>query len=539
MLMSHGRLFMALGLAMAVFVSQCYPADSETSYSITFMDASEIANLLVPLNGMMGHGGALGDVNNDGRLDLFVGGFCDRPNKEYHPQTGPVPADLYLQEPSGKFRKAESSPTHFFGRTSGAVFADLDNDGDLDLYIANNAKPNSRLKDEPQKSAQTKGSLLLRNDNGKFVDISEQSGACPKGILTARNIGVFDYNQDGLLDLFIVEDRFTKNPGSMLLRNCGNLKFEDVTTKAGLPQDIFGLGLALADLNDDGIADLFVPHSNRLFLSKKDHTYYEPESLKKTLAWQPLHNEDWPCGAMFADVNLDGHLDLLISIHGIPARNKIYLNKGLKNGVPILIDVTEEAGLATPVPVRCPHVEVQDFDNDGRPDIYLSAGWLEDGKITPLIFRNTSQKKGIPKFVAPRAIKEPMVYFPAGPSGDINGDGRIDLFLINWFANNHSRLLLNDSPKQNWLDVAVTGKKVNRMGIGAKVKVYSVDDGKAKTLLGHQEIATGYGYASGQPAVCHFGLGNRKHVDINVTLPNGRVLQRRNVPVNQKITLWE
>src|SRR5262249_457915 len=154
----------------------------------------------------------------------------------------------------------------FHGRTSGAVFADLDNNGTLDLYSANNAKAKTGLQIEPQRFAQVRKSNLFRNDKGTFVDISEQSGACPPALLPARNIGPFDYDGDGLLDLFIVEDVFTKNPHSVLLRNKGNLQFEDVTAKAGLPNDLYGLGLAYADLNEDGRPDFFVPHSNRMFL---------------------------------------------------------------------------------------------------------------------------------------------------------------------------------------------------------------------------------------------------------------------------------
>ena len=97
--------------------------------------------------------------------------------------------------------------------------------------------------------------------------------------------------------------------------------------------------------------------------------------------------------------------------------------------------------LADVVPVRCPHVEIQDFDNDGWPDIYVSAAWLDDGKVTPLIYHHDGVRDGVPRFSPPRPIAMPMVYYPAGPSGDFDGDGRLDLFLINWFAGNHSRLL--------------------------------------------------------------------------------------------------
>jgi hypothetical protein len=187
------------------------------------------------------------------------------------------------------------------------------------------------------------------------------------------------------------------------------------------------------------------------------------------------------------------------------------------------------------VPARCPHVEIQDFDNDGWPDIYISAGWLsDDGNVTLLIFRNEGMKDGLPRFVPPQPIKGPMIYYPAGPTGDYDNDGRIDIFTINWFQGNHCRLLHNESGNNHWLRVRVEGKKMNRMGIGAQVRV-----SKAGKLLGFQEVTTGYGYASGQPAECHFGLGNETSVDVEVKLPDGRMLGQRNVNADAILTVKE
>ena len=519
----------------------CVSAELTFAQGIRFVERTREANLLKPLAGLMGHGGAWGDFDGDGKLDLYVGGFADRPNAEYAPAKTPVGNHLFRNLGNGRFEHVRQPGVEFFARTSGAVFADLDNNGTLELYVANNAKPLAARKGtpEPQRSARNRRSALFRNDGGKLVDISATSNACPANLHTARNIGVCDYNNDGLLDLLIIEDRFRRGSRSVLLKNLGNLKFQDVTAKAGLPNDLFGLGLAVADLNGDGRPDFFVGHSNRFFLSTKNGEFVEPEQLKQTFGWKPLHGEDWPCGAAFGDLNNDGLLDMVLSIHCETARNRIFLNTGLKNGVPTFRDITKQTGLPDSLAVKSPHVEIQDFDNDGKPDIYFSAGWMDEkGNVIPVIYRNVGNVNGVPQFKAPTNIpkKSKLVYFPAGPTGDFDADGRLDIFLINWFQGNHSRLMWNQSPKRHWLNVRVVGKTINRMGIGSQIRIFSSDK---KKLLGFQEISIGYGYASGQAAVCHFGLGTVKNVDVEVRLPNGKTIRRQNVPIDRILTVHE
>ena len=510
-----------------------------SSAEIRFEDVTQKAGLIEPLKGIMGHGGAFGDVDGDGLPDLYVGGFADRPDGEYEPADGPMPNVLLRNLGGLKFEVWKQEAVEFHSRTSGAVFADLDNDGDVDLYVANNTKGKSNNKEEPQRTAQLTGSKLFRNDNGTLVDVSESSGACPDELWTARNIGVFDYDGDGLLDLLVLEDFFTKEPRSILFRNLGGMKFEEANAKVGLPDDIFGLGLAVGDVNGDGRPDFFVGHSNRMFFSTGKNGYKESAELNKVFAWEPMDNEDWPCGAAFGDLNRDGLPDLVLSIHHVEARNRIFLNEGAKDGVPRFRDVTKQAGLPDSVPEKSPHVEIRDFDNDGWPDLYFSTTWMEDdGSVEPLIYRNTGVGDGIPVFKATRKLKQgdKLIYYPAGPSCDVDGDGRTDIFLINWFRGNHSRLMHNVSDSGNWLDIEVRGETFNRQGIGTKIRIMS--GGK---LLGSQEMTTGYGYASGQIVRCHFGLGDDvKEVDIELVFPNGQTRRIESVKdVNKLMTIKE
>jgi hypothetical protein len=524
-------------------------AASLAAQDIQFTDVTHDAGLTEPFQGLLGHGAAWGDFDRDGRVDLYVGGFSDRPDSDYKPATGPVGNRLLRNMGGGRFERASLPAVEIHGRTSGAVFADLDNDGDLDLYVANNAKMRLRPKaadaarESVQASAKYLSSRLFRNDGGKLVDISADSGACPVDLHTARNVGVFDYNGDGLLDLLVIEDRFTRRPRSVLLKNLGGMKFADANAEAGLPDNLFGLGLAVADVNGDRRPDFFVGHSNRFFISHSDGKYREPQPLQKMFAWQPLDGEDWPCGAAFGDLNRDGRLDLVLAIHGVRARNRVYINEGMFENVPRFRDATREVGLPSEVPTKCPHVEIQDFDNDGWPDVYFSAGWRdENGGITPLVFRNQGPAaNGLPRFVPPREISGEMVYFPAGPTADFDRDGRIDLFLVNWFQRNHSRLLRNETGGRNqWLTVQVVGRRANRMGIGAKIRIYRAGKlGRKEALLGCQEINTGFGYASGQEAIAHFGLGKETIVDVEATLPDGTILAKPSIKGNQRLVLTE
>ncbi len=361
----------------------------------TFKDAGDETGLFPHVGGIAGHGVAWGDVDGDGWPDLYVGTFGGHPY-------GSKPNQLFRNR-QGRFELDPQPAMGILGRANGAAFVDLDNDGDLDLYLSNHA-----IKG---RSDETKHYFepnhLFRNDGqGKFTDVSADSGATPTQN-AARSVTALDYDGDGLLDLLVGECYFQGGESrSRLYHNLGNFKFKNVTTEVGIPEQVTGFGVAAGDVNNDGWPDIFIAgrhHGNKLFLNDGQGKF-RPSKQNELFQWDNYKTgDDTPCGVCFGDVNRDGLQDLVVGSHfalpwtmgGVSIR--LYLNRGIKGGEPTFENVTDAVGLV-PLMMKSPHVEVQDFDNDGWPDIYTSIVKFAGDKPYPVIFKNVSKSSGAPKF---------------------------------------------------------------------------------------------------------------------------------------------
>ncbi len=510
---------------------------------ITFVDVAADRGLAKPLAGMMAHAMACGDIDNDGDLDIYLGTYCDRPVKDYLGRSGPV-ANMLLKNESDKFVLAGKDLAPFGKRTSGAVFVDFDNDGDLDLYVSNNSNRTEKYSGINR---------LYENVDGHLRDVSKGNSACI--VMGGRGLGVLDYNGDGLLDLLVLED-YWRGGNTRLFRNLGGLKFQDVTSAAGLRMvtdekykvNLRGLGVVSPDFNNDGWPDLFISEPNLMFLNDGRGRFLPVDSKVFASPLEPRHGQ-YVAGAACRDLDNDGDLDIVTVDHADRSGMYVYMNQGLKGGRPKFVDVTKTVGLdyklnpktAEGLYLRHDHVEICDFDNDGRRDIFVGNTYPSSQGRKPFICRNLGGRDTSVRFTRP-PHEMSDAHYPAGAIADYDRDGRMDIFLASWFPAKPTMLLLNrTATKHHWLQVAVEGKSINRMGIGAKVFVYRAGKlGDRSALLGYDEIGITQGFCTGSEAICHFGLGAAASCDVEVVLPFGKGrIAKKGVEASQRITVKE
>lgn len=490
----------------------CWAAEGRDTIGPTqFADVTADAGLIDPLTGVYGHAAIWSDVDGDEVPDLYVGTFADRKDEVYQTRgaSGPSPDRLLIGR--GDRFEVDASLPETYSRSSGGAGADLDNDGDLDLVVSRNIKDQS-LGQTPTQVLENVGSTL------KVV----QGSGIPED-LGGRSVAVLDYDQDGLYDLFIAEDRWA-GESSVLFHNDGELRFSDANAAAGIPEGVHGLGVAVADFDEDGLSDIFVSGSNRIFLSDGPGTFTEADS--SVFQWEVYGDEDDVAGASVADVNGDGLLDLALGqhynstlSHAKPVAVRLYLNRGSGQ----FEDITEAAGLI-PLPTKAPHVELQDFDNDGLVDLLTSAS---AGK-GPALFINQGLEGGMPRFAPPDGLGDAH-YWVAAPTVDYDRDGRLDIFLLDWQPSLPSILLHNETEAGNWLEVSVDA--AHGFGIGWRVELLDGD-----SFVGARDITVTQGYSAGVLPIAHFGLGDLEEVDVRLTPPGGLdPILIEGVPANEHI----
>ncbi len=464
-----------------------------TPGTIRFEDVTDQLGLIEPLVGMYGHVAAFGLVNGDLFADLVVGTFGDRDPEEYQERgaDGPAPDRLFLTDPNLTLDEQWSTE---LGRTSGAVFADFDADGDDDLLVVRHA---GRDGDFPVPSR------IYENLDGALQPHSEPL----PGDFRGRTPAVADFDGDGMLDVYVSEDN-SGETGGLLLHNDGSLGFSDATDGSGL-EGVFALSAAAGDLNNDMLPDLATSTAVFINMGGMEFEDVTPAGYEA----EPIGDEDDPAGVAVGDLNRDGLTDIVVGQHyratvefddEVPVR--LFLGTG--GDVPGFEEATETAGL-TPLPTLAPHVDIADVDNDGWPDIVTSAS-AEDG-TAPAIYRNTGS--GQLSFEVSAGLGSDQ-YWIGGPMTDIDHDGRLDLFAVEWEPSLPSIMFRNTGDTGHWLEVSIG---LPGDGIGSLIGVSTTDG----SVVGQLEIGVGGGYSSGRLPVAHFGLGDETVVDLTITLPDG------------------
>lgn len=438
------------------------------------------------LNG--GGGACWLDFDGDGDDDLFVAS----------------PSKSQFFENLGLWSFADisnASGLDLRGYAMGCAAADLDRDGDQDLWVT--------FYDSFQ-------ALMRNNGDGTFTNVSAGPLASEKGANTGVSFG--DFDGDGLLDAFVT--RYNRQT-DRLYRNLGNLTFEERTGSSGLSDLDWGFQSLVFDFDLDGDVDIDVINDfgfDRLWRNEGNWNFTDVTS--QTGANDPGGG----MGGDVSDVDLDGDLDFFIANY---AADALWVANGSR---------FEDRALAAGVANRSTGWAglFFDYDNDGREDLFVANGVVDRpsehhqsnvlyhnrGNLT---FEDVSAGSGVQSNEIGRG----------GALSDVDGDGRVDLYTTN--VNAPNEMLRNVVDTQNgWLKVKLEGTLSNSDGVGAVVRVRVQNTTHMKPQM------AGTGYLSSSSKVLHFGLGSATAVDqVEVVWPTG-LAQRVAAPaLNSTIVIRE
>ncbi len=497
----------------------------------------------------IGCGVAFLDYDNDGWLDILM--LTGRR------RTGPTPAAatirLYKNNRDGTF--SDVTAHSGLGRSVwafGVTVGDYDNDGFDDVFI----------------TCWGSNILFHNNGDGTFTDVTEKAGLLRPGVHFGSGCTWVDYNRDGKLDLFVAhyvvfdQEKIQprgKNPacnwrglpvycGPMglphepcrLYRNNGDGTFTDVSETAGILDSAgYGLTTVAADFDGDGWPDIYVACDSSpslLFRNNHDGTFTE-RALESGIAINEDGKEQAGMGLGIGDFDNDGHLDIF-KTHFAADTNVLYRN----NGKGTFRDVTTTSGLAVETRFVSWGAAIQDFDNDGLPDLFYTTGMvspelehdLADSpyKTPSVLFRNLGGGKFEELFdLAGPAMKE--LHSARGAAfGDFDNDGDMDIAITN--MNEPPSLLRNDvSGTQHWLKVLLVGVESNRSAIGAQVVAWYGGYRQAQAVLGQSS------FLSANDRRLHFGLGPETRAKLEIRWPNGRQELIEQVDADQLVVIRE
>lgn len=549
-------------LAWTIQVQAAAPLFTEVTSALGFKhtDASWPTGTYA-LHEVIGSGVALFDYNNDDALDVLHIRFPPPGQPD-----APAPNRLFQQQPDGTFIDVtEAAGIGHPGYGQGVAVGDVDNDGDVDVYVTNY------------------GADAFYRNKGDSTFALETIGLSNEAWGTSAAFG--DYDRDGYLDLYVANyvqfaaDAICRgkhgvqdycNPQAFppaldrLFRNNGDGTFTDVTKQAGIASAPGrGLGVVCLDLTDDGWADFYVANdgeANQLWVNQADGTFVD-EAILRGVAFNTYGQPEGSMGIAVGDVNGDTRADLFAT-HLTGETNTLYL----ASPYAVFIDMTEVAGFAgRDLPFTGFGCGFFDFDNDADLDIAVVNGRVKRGPV----IEGTNAGEFWKFYTEPNLL---YTFRPAGVSGvlDVSGDadkagvkgvftdvssaasdftGKIeisrglafgdidrdgDLDMVVSSLDNRLRFFRNDAPvpQNHWLFVRAITQK--RDAIGAQVTIRTASHSLTEFIL------TSASYLSSNAPSVHFGLGQLNTIQaIEILWPDGSREKFPGTAANQRITIYQ
>ena len=488
----------------------------------------------------MGSGAAWGDYDDDGWLDLYVvnatGPLTAAPEEL---ERSPAYSALYHNQGDGTFREVGAEAgVRFRGWGMGATWADYDNDSRLDLFV----------------TAYGTNVLYRNNGDGTFADRTRAAGLDGRpGFWAGACWG--DYDRDGFLDLYVagyvkyrqlalqqrsmqydVEQPASINPSSfapepnLLFHNNGNGTFTEVATRAGVANPTGrSLSAVWADFDDDGWPDLYVANDvsdNVMYWNLENGTFVDVSHAARVADYRGA------MGLAVGDWDGDQDLDLFVT-HWLAQENALYSSlradlqaRGATLDPPLqFADEADRYGVGQ---IALDFVgwgtSFFDYDNDGRPDLFVVNGSTLERKDDPRLlvpmrnqlFWNRGADDGYYDVSSVSGAHFAETHAGRGAAvGDYDNDGDVDVFVVN--NGGPGILLRNDGGnRQHWLTVVLEGTASNRWGVGARLRLVV---GGAVQI---REVGAQGSYLSHNDLREHFGLGTHPAADtLEIRWPSG------------------
>jgi len=496
-------------------------------------------------------GVALLDYDNDGYLDIFFTNGARIPSLAK--DSPDFSNRLYHNNHDGTFTDiTDRAGVKGYGYSVGVAVADFDNDGFPDIYV----------------TGVNRNTLYHNNGDGTFTDVTERAGVAgigPNGKkLWSVSAAWIDYDNDGRLDLFVsnyldwtfetskvcgppgrrlsCSPTMYKGEQNFLYHNNGDGTFTDVSAATGIAEHIGkGMGVAIADYNDDGWMDIFVANDKeRNFLFKnREGKSFEEVGVESFVAFTEDGIPVSSMGVDFRDWNNDGKPSLFVTALGRETF-PLFRNEGTGS---FSVD-TYKAGIGfASLKMSGWGNGIYDFDNDGFKDLFTANSHVSDNadddpqqhyrqanavfqNLQDGTFRDVSTQAGPDMQV--RAAHRGCAF------GDLNNDGKIDVVVS--AIGDHAELLYNTTTNNNhWILLQTIGVKSNRDGIGTRIKITGESG-----LVQYNHVTTAGSFASSSDKRVHFGLGRDTRIkEIELRWPSGRIQVLQNVKADQILKITE